>query len=70
MRCGKYGVQVAHMNEGKGMGLKQHDCLTAALCPECHAEIDNGRHMSRDERREVMRGTVLATWARMAEKGC
>ena len=69
VRCGKYGVQAAHMNEGKGMGLKQHDCLTAALCAECHHEIDNGRNMSREERREAMRDAVLATWVKMAEMG-
>ena len=31
VRCGRYGVQAAHMNQGKGMGMKQHDCLTKLL---------------------------------------
>ncbi|EDI3041917.1 hypothetical protein CDK59_17845 [Salmonella enterica subsp. enterica serovar Kentucky] len=30
--CGRYGVQAAHRNEGKGIGLKVDDSLTAALC--------------------------------------
>lgn len=69
VRCGRYGVQAAHMNEGKCMGMKQHDCLTAALCPECHAEIDNGRRYTKDERREAMRDAVLATVVEMAKSG-
>ena len=67
--CGKYGVQAAHMNQGKGMGMKQHDCLTAALCPECHHAIDNGKDMTRDERRDAMRDAVLETWVQMAKMG-
>lgn len=59
--CGRYGVQAAHRNEGKGMGLKVDDCLTAALCPECHARIDNGRDMSRDERRAEMDRAIVLT---------
>ena len=27
--CGRYGVQAAHRNEGKGMARKVDDCLTA-----------------------------------------
>lgn len=59
--CGRWGVQAAHRNEGKGMGLKVDDCLTAALCPECHARIDNGRDMSRDERRAEMDRAIVLT---------
>lgn len=69
VKCGRYGVQAAHMNQGKGMGMKQHDCLTAALCPECHHAIDNGKDMTRDERREIMRGAVLLTLVQMAKMG-
>lgn len=52
--CGRYGVQAAHRNEGKGVGIKVDDCLTAALCVDCHSRIDNGRDMSREERRAEM----------------
>ena len=69
VRCGRYGVQAAHYNEGKGMGMKQHDCLTAALCPDCHTEIDNGKTMTRDDRRDTMRDAVLATVVEMAKSG-
>nr|WP_228005921.1 hypothetical protein [Xenorhabdus sp. BG5] len=61
VRCGKYGIQVAHRNEGKGMGLKVDDSLTAALCPECHHAIDNGLDMSRDERRQEMDRSIVLT---------
>lgn len=61
VRCGRYGVQVAHRNQGKGMGMKVSDCLTAALCPQCHHEIDNGTSMDRDERRRVMDECIIKT---------
>lgn len=67
--CGKYGVQVAHRNQGKGMGLKADDCLTAALCPECHYEIDNGKKYTREERRELMDNAILKTITELVRCG-
>ncbi|WP_315384740.1 hypothetical protein [Microvirgula aerodenitrificans] len=67
--CGAFGVQVAHRNQGKGMGLKNSDCLTAALCPSCHHEIDNGITLTRDERRERMDRAIVLTIERLAERG-
>ncbi len=67
--CGAFGVQVAHRNQGKGMGLKNSDCLTAALCPACHHEIDNGTTLTRDERRERMDRAIVLTVERLAERG-
>lgn len=67
--CGAFGVQVAHRNQGKGMGLKNSDCLTAALCPSCHHEIDNGSMLTRDERRERMDRAIVLTVERLAERG-
>ena len=67
--CGKYGVQAAHRNEGKGFGLKVDDCLTAALCPECHARIDNGEDMSREERRAEMDRAIVLTLKQLANGG-
>jgi len=40
--CGTFGIQVAHRNQGRGMGQKSDAHMTAALCPWCHNEIDNG----------------------------
>ena len=67
--CGRYGVQVAHQNEGRGMGQKSRPWQTAALCPECHHEIDNGRDMSQLERRSTMRTARLRTIDRLIEAG-
>lgn len=67
--CGRYGVQVAHQNEGRGMGQKSKPWQTAALCPECHQEIDNGRDMSQLERRDTMRTARLRTIDKLIETG-
>lgn len=67
--CGNYGVQAAHRNEGKGVGLKVEDCLTAALCHECHAAIDNGRDMTREERRAEMDRAIVLTLKELANSG-
>ena len=56
--CGKSDgtVVAAHSNQlrdGKGRGLKAHDYRTASLCFTCHAELDHGKSMSRQERIEM-----------------
>ncbi len=52
--CAAQGrTQASHSNQlrdGKGMGIKAHDYRIAALCVECHAEIDQGKNMSKEER--------------------
>lgn len=67
--CGAWGVQVAHSNVGKGMGLKAPDCLTAALCPACHHEIDNGKAMSREERWAEMNRAIVLTLGELVRRG-
>lgn len=67
--CGRYGVQAAHMNEGKGMGYKVADCLTFAACPECHHEIDNGPHLTLEERRERARWATIKTITELFTRG-
>lgn len=70
VRCFRGGMtQAAHRNQGKSMGMKTDDCWTAALCVECHAEIDSGKGMSRDERREAMDTAILMTLRELARKG-
>jgi hypothetical protein len=39
--CRAYGVQVAHRNQGRGLGQKSAFHLTAAICPLEHYAIDN-----------------------------
>ncbi len=67
--CGAYGVQAAHRNYGKGMSQKTDDCLTAALCPKCHHEIDNGTELSREERRAIADKAICETLAELARRG-
>lgn len=70
MRCFREGAtQAAHRNEGKGMAIKADDCLVAALCVDCHAEIDQGKDMTRQERREAMDVAILMTLRALAKKG-
>lgn len=51
------GVQAAHSNwaewGGKGKSLKASDEFVAALCLKCHYEIDQGAHLSKDERKDM-----------------
>lgn len=51
------GVQAAHSNwsewGGKGKSLKSSDEYVAALCLKCHYEIDQGAHLSKDERKDM-----------------
>lgn len=67
--CRQYGVQVAHRNEGKGMGLKTPAHMTAALCLECHMRIDSGKDMTRDERRAEMDRAIVLTHDALIRRG-
>ena len=45
----------AHSNQqrdGKGMGIKAHDYRIAALCYTCHADIDQGKTLGKQEKFE------------------
>ncbi|AUH00880.1 hypothetical protein CWC46_14325 [Prodigiosinella confusarubida] len=67
--CGTWGTQVAHRNESKGIGMKTDDCATAAICVHCHNEIDNGKNLSRDERRQLMDRAIVLTIIQIARQG-
>ena len=46
----------AHSNQdkhGKGGAMKAHDCYHVPGCRACHRELDQGRTMTRDEKRAV-----------------
>lgn len=71
-RCGRHGVQVAHSNQqrdGKGRGIKAFPWRIAALCPECHAEIDSGVAMTKQERREAWDEAHRATVGELFARG-
>lgn len=44
-------------------------CLTAALCPVCHAEIDHGKNMSKEQRRAEMNDAIVKTLEILASRG-
>lgn len=68
MHCGAHGLtQAAHSNQschGKGKSIKASDVFTAALCITCHAELDQGRKLTREQRIDMWgnawRNTVRA----------
>lgn len=69
VRCGKHGTEAAHRNEGKGKGIKVHDLLTAALCRECHVEIDQGKNMARETRRAEIDRAIIMTIEALFDRG-
>jgi hypothetical protein len=62
-------AQAAHRNVGKGLGLKTDDSLVAALCPPDHAEIDQGKAMTREQRRAELDRAIVLTVRELARRG-
>ena len=71
MHCGAMDgtVCAAHRNQGKGMGMKNSDALVAALCHACHYELDNGKTLSKEERRELWDQAYINTMQYLIETG-
>lgn len=75
--CQHCGVQdgtvvAAHSNQlrdGKGRSIKAHDYRIAAMCFKCHAEIDQGAKMSRQERLNVWEEAHRRTVGLLFERG-
>lgn len=66
--CGAVGnganIVPAHSNQqrdGKGMGIKAHDYRVAAVCHECHFEIDQGKKWGREQKRGYWEDAHRAT---------
>ena len=68
--CGKNNgtVVAAHRNEGKGMGLKVSDALVCSMCFECHSEMDNGKSLTKDERRDMWNRAFISTMKEFIER--
>lgn len=70
--CGIEGqTQAAHSNwaeHGKGRGIKASDIFTAALCQTCHAELDQGQHLSKEQRRQMWEAAFERTKQRLREE--
>lgn len=71
IHCGREEyIQAAHVNHReKGMGIKAPDCWTVPLCAVCHAEFDQGKSYTKQQRRELMDEWVILTIRDLAEKG-
>jgi len=67
--CGRFGVQVSHSNQGRGMGQKSPPWETAALCPVDHHEIDNGKELSQAERRALHDRAIVKTHSALIRSG-
>jgi len=64
-------TQAAHSNwaeHGKGRGIKASDEYTAALCQTCHTELDQGSHLSKDQRRQMWDRAYERTKERLKEQ--
>lgn len=65
-------VVAAHSNQqrdGKGMGIKAHDYRIAALCYTCHADIDQGKTLSKQQKFEAWDTAHLRTIGWLFETG-
>ena len=62
-------VVAAHGVIGKGMALKAPDHQVASLCYACHMALDQGKDLTRDERREMWTAAHLKTIAALFERG-
>ena len=69
VHCGAIDVQAAHRNQSKGLGLKVSDGLIAALCVREHTRIDQGKDLSRGERRDLMDFYIVRTFKRAEMRG-
>ena len=64
-------VQAAHSNwgGGKGRGIKCDDNLIAALCQQCHYEIDQGKNLSKTQRQALWDAAHQKTVATLLDRG-
>ena len=65
-------VVAAHSNQqrdGKGMGLKAHDYRIAALCFTCHANIDQGKTLNKQQKFDAWDNAHRNTIGWLFERG-
>ena len=65
-------VVAAHSNQlrdGKGRSIKAHDYRIAALCHQCHLELDQGATLGRVEKMELWEEAHRKTIGWLFEKG-
>ena len=64
-------VVAAHANWGGGRGrsIKADDNLIASLCFNCHAELDQGKNLSKDERQALWLDAHIKTVQKLTNLG-
>ena len=65
-------VEGAHSNQlrdGHGRSIKSHDYRLAAICHTAHVEHDQGKNLSKQERREAWDEAHRRTVGLMFERG-
>ena len=71
--CGKEGAtQAAHSNwakHGKSFSRKADDQYTAAMCVMCHAELDQGHMLTKEQRQEMWDGAFRRTVKALVDAG-
>jgi hypothetical protein len=67
--CNRYGVQWSHSNMLRGKSQKSAPHNSAAICPKCHHDIDNGRDLSQLERRELHHRAIVLTHDALIQRG-
>jgi len=70
--CGSgHMVQAAHTNwgAGKGRGIKADDNQVAALCLNCHYEVDQGKNLTKEERQDLWQKAHKRTIQTLIEQG-
>ena len=61
----------AHTNwgGGKGRGVKASDNLIASLCFDCHAELDQGKTLTKEQRQDMWQNAHIKTVHKLVELG-
>ena len=71
--CTREGyTQAAHSNQsihGKGRSIKASDVFTAALCDVCHAALDQGSHMTKEQRVTLWGDAHVKTVRELVRRG-
>ena len=65
-------VVAAHSNlsqHGKGRSIKSSDVFVASLCFACHSELDQGKHMSYEERYQMWINAHIRTVKELVSRG-
>ena len=49
------------------MGIKVSDALCASMCASCHFELDNGKSLTKEERRDMWNRAFIGTMKYLLE---